>query len=59
LSRARSLAFARRMASGMLGLTPALDLGRPCGDGVAALLLLPLLRAARLLTAVPAPDGVG
>lgn len=37
------------VAARVLGLTPVLDLGQPTGDGVAALLTLPLLRAARLL----------
>lgn len=50
---------AATLAARMLGLTPALDLGRPSGDGVAALLLLPLLRAARLLGAMPPPAGSG
>jgi len=39
------------MAQRVLGLNPVLDLGRPSGDGVAALLTLPLLRTARLLIA--------
>lgn len=37
------------VAARVLGLTAVLDLGQPTGDGVAALLTLPLLRAARLL----------
>lgn len=40
---------AAAMAGRVLGLTPVLDLGRPTGDGVAALLTLPLLRSARFL----------
>lgn len=40
---------AAAMAGRLLGLTPVLDLGRPSGDGVAALLTLPLLRAAQLI----------
>lgn len=36
------------IAARLLGLTPALDLGRLSGDGLAALLTLPLLRAAQL-----------
>lgn len=38
------------MAQRVLGLTPVLDLGRRSGDGVAALLTLPLLRAAQLVS---------
>lgn len=39
---------AAAMAARLLGLMPVLDLGRPSGDGLAALLTLPLLRAAQL-----------
>ncbi|MGI8692943.1 MAG: nicotinate-nucleotide--dimethylbenzimidazole phosphoribosyltransferase [Geodermatophilaceae bacterium] len=40
---------AAAMAARVLGLSPVLEMGRPTGDGVAALLTLPLLRAAQLL----------
>jgi len=40
---------AAAMAARLLGLSPALDLGRRSGDGLAALLTLPLLRAAQLV----------
>jgi len=40
---------AAAMAARVLGLTPVLELGRPTGDGVAALLTLPLLRSAQFL----------
>lgn len=43
---------AASMAARVLGLAPVLDLGRPTGDGVAVLLTLPLLRAARLVIGV-------
>jgi len=40
---------AAAMAARVLGLTPVLDLGRRSGDGLAALLMLPLLQAAQLV----------